>query len=64
MNGGYVGWCWMLKPKAGQPDDAWHNGATGAGWTFIGASSTCAVAACVSARLRAAFDTATWQALD
>ncbi len=57
MNNGYVGWCWLLRPQARHPY-AWHNGATGAGWAFIGAGSSCAIAACIPARRQAAWDTA------
>jgi D-alanyl-D-alanine-carboxypeptidase/D-alanyl-D-alanine-endopeptidase len=56
MNNGYVGWCWMLRPHA-RPPDAWHNGATGAGWAFIGATSSGAIAACVPAAHQPAWDT-------
>jgi hypothetical protein len=44
MNNGYVGWCWMLGPQS-RRSYAWLNGATGASWAFIGASSSCAIAA-------------------
>ena len=56
MNNGSVGWCWMLGPPAHRRY-AWHNGATGASWAFIGASDSCAIAACVPARRQPAWDT-------
>jgi D-alanyl-D-alanine-carboxypeptidase/D-alanyl-D-alanine-endopeptidase len=62
MNNGYVGWCWMLGPQVHRPD-AWHNGATGAGWAFIGANNAGAIAACVPARRQATWDTTARQAL-
>jgi CubicO group peptidase (beta-lactamase class C family) len=62
MANGHVGWCWMLTPRAGNLV-AWHNGATGASWAFIGATRSCAIAACVPARRQAAFDVAAMQAL-
>ena len=55
MNNGYVGWCWILGPQAHRPY-AWHNGATGASWAFIGASESRAIAACVPARRQPAWD--------
>ena len=57
MNNGYVGWCWMLGPQAHRPY-AWHNGATGASWAFIGASSSCAIAACIAASRQPTWDAA------
>ena len=57
MNNGYVGWCWMLGPQS-RRSYAWHNGATGASWAFIGASSSCAIAACVPASRQPTWDTA------
>ncbi len=62
MANGHVGWCWMLTPQAGNLV-AWHNGATGASWAFIGATGSCAIAACLPTRRRAAFDVAVMQAL-
>jgi D-alanyl-D-alanine-carboxypeptidase/D-alanyl-D-alanine-endopeptidase len=62
MNNGCVGWCWMLGPQAHRPD-AWHNGATGAGWAFIGANNSGAIAACVPASRQATWDTAALRAL-
>jgi serine-type D-Ala-D-Ala carboxypeptidase/endopeptidase len=62
MNGGYVGWCWMLRPHAHQAD-AWHNGATGTGWAFIGANNSGAIAACVPAAHQPAWDTAALRGL-
>ena len=62
MNNGYVGWCWMIRPSA-NPPVAWHNGATGAGWAFIGASSSGAIAACVPAAHRPAWDSEALRAL-
>lgn len=63
MSNGYVGWCWMLRP-AGHRPGAWHNGATGAGWAFIGASSSCAIASCIPAPRQPPWDNAALQALD
>ena len=63
MNNGQVGWCWMLRPSA-RGTTAWHNGATGTGWAFIGARRSCAIAACVPARRQPGWDTAALQALD
>ena len=54
---GYVGWCWMLGSLNRRPC-AWHNGATGASWAFIGANDSCAIAACVAAPHQATWDTA------
>ena len=54
---GYIGWCWMLGPRSRRPY-AWHNGATGASWAFIGANDSCAIAACVPAPHQATWDTA------
>jgi len=54
---GYVGWCWMLTPDTSNPC-AWHNGATGASWTFIGATSSGAIATCIPAPHQAAWDAA------
>ena len=54
---GYVGWCWMLGPLTSRPY-AWHNGATGASWAFIGANGSCAIAACVADPHQATWDTA------
>jgi D-alanyl-D-alanine-carboxypeptidase/D-alanyl-D-alanine-endopeptidase len=62
MNNGYVGWCWMLRPHA-HPPDAWHNGATGAGWAFVGASSSGAIAVCVPAAHQPTWDTAALRGL-
>jgi D-alanyl-D-alanine-carboxypeptidase/D-alanyl-D-alanine-endopeptidase len=62
MNNGYVGWCWMLRPHDDRPD-AWHNGATGAGWAFVGAGGSGAVAACVPAAHQPAWDTAALRGL-
>jgi CubicO group peptidase (beta-lactamase class C family) len=62
MNGGSVGWCWMIRPP-GHGTVAWHNGATGAGWAFIGASRSWAVAACVPEPRRAGWDGLALQAL-
>lgn len=63
MSNGHVGWCWMLRP-AGAGSAAWHNGATGAGWAFIGGSSAGAVASCVPAPRQAHWDNAALSALD
>jgi serine-type D-Ala-D-Ala carboxypeptidase/endopeptidase len=63
MSNGYVGWGWMLRP-AGAESGAWHNGATGAGWAFIGGSSSGAVAICVPAPRQARWDNAALSALD
>jgi hypothetical protein len=52
----------MLGPQAHRPD-AWHNGATGAGWAFIGANNSGAIAACVPASRQATWDTAALRAL-
>jgi CubicO group peptidase (beta-lactamase class C family) len=62
MNNGHVSWGWMLRTGP-RGTDAWHNGATGTGWAFIGASSSCAIAACVPARRQPDWDTAALQAL-
>ena len=62
MNNGQVGWCWMIGPK-GRPAYAWHNGATGASWAFIGGSASGAIAACVPEHLLPAWDTAAVRAL-
>jgi CubicO group peptidase (beta-lactamase class C family) len=62
MNGGSVGWCWMIRPP-GHGTVAWHNGATGAGWAFIGASRSRALAACVPEPRQAAWDGLALQAL-
>jgi CubicO group peptidase (beta-lactamase class C family) len=62
MSNGCVGWCWMIRPAA-NPPVAWHNGATGAGWAFICASSSGAIAACVPAAHRPAWDSAALRAL-
>jgi D-alanyl-D-alanine-carboxypeptidase/D-alanyl-D-alanine-endopeptidase len=62
MNGGSVGWCWRIGPP-GRGQLAWHNGATGAGWAFIGASRSWALAACVPAPRQAAWDGVALQAL-
>lgn len=63
MSSGYVGWCWMLGP-AGAGSSAWHNGATGAGWAFIGGGSSGAVASCVPAPHQARWDSTALSALD
>jgi CubicO group peptidase (beta-lactamase class C family) len=62
MGDEHVGWCWMIRSQAHGPV-AWHNGATGSGWAFIGASRSCAIAACVPARRQLAWDDAALQAL-
>jgi CubicO group peptidase (beta-lactamase class C family) len=62
MNNGQVGWCWMIGPK-GRPSYAWHNGAVGAGWAFIGGGTSCAIAACVPERRQPAWDAAAIRAL-
>jgi D-alanyl-D-alanine-carboxypeptidase/D-alanyl-D-alanine-endopeptidase len=62
LGDGHVGWCWMLRPQADGPV-AWHNGATGAGWAFIAASRSCALAACVPSRRQPGWDDAVMQAL-
>jgi CubicO group peptidase (beta-lactamase class C family) len=62
MANDHVGWCWMLTPQAGNLV-AWHNGATGSGWAFVGATGSCAIAACLPTRRQAAFDAAAMQAL-
>jgi CubicO group peptidase (beta-lactamase class C family) len=48
---GYVGRCWMIERNfhTGQ-QSAWHNGGTGSGMAFIGASSSFAAALCVPGR--------------
>lgn len=63
MSDGYVGWCWMLR-SAAAGSSAWHNGATGAGWAFIGGGSSGAVASCVPAPRQARWDNAALSALD
>jgi serine-type D-Ala-D-Ala carboxypeptidase/endopeptidase len=63
MNNGYVGWCWMLRP-AGAGSSAWHNGATGAGWAFIGGSRAGAIASCMPAPRQASWDSTALSALD
>jgi hypothetical protein len=62
MGDHHVGWCWMIRSPAPGPV-AWHNGATGSGWAFIGASRSSALAACVPARRHLAWDDAVLQAL-
>jgi D-alanyl-D-alanine-carboxypeptidase/D-alanyl-D-alanine-endopeptidase len=62
MGNHHVGWCWMIRLPAHGPV-AWHNGATGAGWAFIGARPSCAIAACVPAHRRLAWDDTMLQAL-
>jgi serine-type D-Ala-D-Ala carboxypeptidase/endopeptidase len=62
MGGGHVGWCWMIRSQARGPV-AWHNGATGSGWAFIGASRSSAIAACVPAHRHPAWDDAALRAL-
>ena len=62
MGDGHVGWCWQLTPQSGGPV-AWHNGATGSGWAFIGATSSCALAACVPSRRQPSWDDIARQAL-
>jgi len=62
MANGHVGWCWMLTSQ-GRHRVAWHNGATGASWAFIGATGSCAIAACLLAQRQAAFDAAAMHAL-
>jgi serine-type D-Ala-D-Ala carboxypeptidase/endopeptidase len=57
MGTGQVGWCWLLGPPSAAPY-AWHNGATGASWAFVAANSSNAIAACVPATRRPAWDTA------
>jgi serine-type D-Ala-D-Ala carboxypeptidase/endopeptidase len=59
---GYVGWCWMLRPPGREPR-AWHNGATGASWAFVGATSSCAIASCVPMHHEPGWDTAALRAL-
>jgi serine-type D-Ala-D-Ala carboxypeptidase/endopeptidase len=54
---GHVGWCWMLGPRD-HGSYVWHNGATGVSWAFVGASSSGAIAACVPAPRRPAWDSA------
>jgi serine-type D-Ala-D-Ala carboxypeptidase/endopeptidase len=63
MRNGYVGWCWMLEPAAAGCG-AWHNGATGAGWFFIGGSRAGAVASCLPAPRQDRWDNAVLSALD
>jgi CubicO group peptidase (beta-lactamase class C family) len=62
MSGRSVGWCWMIGPP-GRGALAWHNGATGAGWAFIGASRAGALAVCVPEPRKAAWDGLALQAL-
>jgi serine-type D-Ala-D-Ala carboxypeptidase/endopeptidase len=61
---GYVGWCWMLGPPPdNQQQPAWHNGSTGSGWAFIGATGSCAIAVCVPASRQPTWDNAALRAL-
>ena len=60
---GSVGWCWMIGPRPHNQRVAWHNGGTGAGWAFVGASNSAAVAACVPQRRQQPWDTAALGAL-
>jgi serine-type D-Ala-D-Ala carboxypeptidase/endopeptidase len=57
LGNGQVGWCWLLGPPTAAPY-AWHNGATGASWAFVAANGSGAVAACVPAARRPAWDRA------
>jgi len=60
---GYLGWCWMLR-AGGDGTAAWHNGATGSGWAFIGASSSCAIASCIPAPQQSSWSEAGLQVLE